>query len=407
MRCLSLVGLGAALAFAACADPPRAPTALTAAAAVAERIPAADRVTAVVRWNLLTRAIIGRRGIVPGLGARAFALVSVAMYDAVIAAEDAKLRSIHPSEAGAAASAAATVLTGLFPIEKPAIDAQLAADAAYFPTLPFDRDADWAAGVTVGRGVGLAVLAYAANDGSNAPWTGTVPVGPGYWSPSPGAQPQLPQWGSMHAWLLTSNSQFRPPPPPPVGSPEFLAALAEVRSYSNLSPTDPVRIEQLRIARFWQTESGPGAAPGYLTEIAAGLVQEHHLDERKAARVFAVMDMAMLDASIACWDAKFTYWYIRPYQYDPTIATPVGFPQHPSYPSAHSCFTSSGAAVLAALFPSRTDYLLGLVAEAGEARIYAGLHYRFDVLAGRQIGYSVAALALALAPNDHEPIPLD
>jgi hypothetical protein len=299
------------------------------------------------------------------------------------------------------------VLTGLFPIEKPAIDAQLAADAAYFPALPFDRDADWAAGVTVGRSVGLAVLAYAANDGSNAPWTGTVPVGPGYWSPSPGAQPQLPQWGSMHAWLLTSNSQFRPPPPPPVGSAEFLAALAEVRSYSNLSPTDPVRIEQLRIARFWQSESGPGGSPGYLTEVAFGLVQAQHLDERKAARVFAVMDMAMMDASIACWDAKFTYWYIRPYQYDPTIATPVGFPQHPSYPSAHSCFTSAGATVLAAYFPSRADYLFGLVEEAGEARIYGGLHYRFDVLAGRQLGYSVATLALALAPNDHEPIPLD
>jgi len=199
MRCLSFAAtVVAALGLTACADPARVPTApaTTMAARVADRSPAADRVTAAVRWNLLTRTLIGRASVIPGVGARAFALVSVAMYDAVLEAEDEKVRGTHPSEAAAAASAAATVLTGLFPAQKAAIDAQFAADAEYFPALPFERDADWAAGVTVGRHVGLAVLAYAAKDGSTAPWTGTVRTGAGIWTVSPGAQPQSPQCAS-------------------------------------------------------------------------------------------------------------------------------------------------------------------------------------------------------------------
>lgn len=391
----------AALTLAACAEPPSLPTAPIPAASDASRAAPADRETAVARWSVLTRVIATRRGASPPVGARLFALTSVAAYDAVIAAEDAKDRGRHPSVAAAAASAVATVLAGIYPAEATVADSQLVADAGYFADSPSERDADWSLGLPIGRAVGLAVLARAATDGSSAPWSGTLPPGPGVWTPSAGLNPLVPQWGSVRPWFLGSGDQFRPVPPPTFGSLEFQSALDEVRAITG-ARTDA----QLQIATYWQSGPGGGGAR-FSNATAVDLVNRQHLDERRAARVLALMHTAVMDASIGCWDAKFFYFTIRPYQADTAIKTPVGFPQHPSYPSAHSCLTSSAFAVLSALFPSDADRLNAMVEEAGEARIYAGLHYRFDVIAGRQLGRSVAAYVLANAPDGHAPIPLD
>ena len=391
-----LAALGATLA--GCGG--EVPTATSRAPSVAA---AAARETAAARWNALTRAVIGRQEFGPLGIARSYALVSVAQYDAVIAAEDARPRGVHPSVAGAASAAAAAVLGALYPSEQGAIDAQLAADAAYFPALPSERDADFLAGLAVGEQVAAAVLARAATDGSTATWTGTIPAGPGYWlnAPAP-AQPLSPRWGEVRPWLMTSGDQFRPAPPPAFDSPEFLTALAEVRQY-----TDGRTPEQLRIAQYWQYGAGPGGPMGLFGEEATKLAAQHHLDERQAARTLAVMYMAIMDASIGCWDAKFAYWYIRPFQADPLITTPVGRPNFPAYPSAHSCLSAAAAGVLAGLFPAAADALQAQVAEAGVARLYAGLHFHFDVSAGQELGARVAALALERAPKGHEPIPLD
>jgi hypothetical protein len=370
MAQLLLVGLVASLGLAACSD--------------AGHVPAAPAGT-------------------PNDAARAFALVSVAQYDAVIAAEDAKARGVHPSEAGASAGAAAAVLTALYGQEASFIAAQLAVDARELPTLPSERHADFAAGVAVGRSIAAAVLARAATDGSTAAWTGTVPQGPGFWSPAtPTTVPQTPRWGEVRPWLMTAGDQFRPAPPPEFGSPEFLAAVAEVRRYS-----DERTPEQLRIAQFWNSGYGAGGPAGYFGTLAAQLATRQHLDERRAARVLAVLHMAIMDASIACYDAKYFYWVLRPHQADPAITTPVGRPNFPAYPSAHSCLSSAAAGVLAGYFPAEADALHAMVREAGASRVYAGLHYSFDVTAGQALGYAVAELALRLAPNGHRPIALD
>jgi hypothetical protein len=201
-------------------------------------VAAAQRETAAARWTALGRTIVGRREFGPLGTARAYALVSVAQYNAVIAAADAKDRGLRPSEAGAAAAAAAAVLRALYPMEGAAIDAQLAADASFLPRLPSERSADYAAGIAVGEQVAAAVLAHAATDGSDAIWTGTIPVGPGFWlNGPPPLQPLSPLWGEVRPWVLERGDQFRPAPPPAFGSPEFLAALAEVRHYTdNLTP---------------------------------------------------------------------------------------------------------------------------------------------------------------------------
>src|SRR2546426_10493264 len=102
-----------------------------------------------------------------------------------------------------------------------------------------------------------------------------------------------------------------------------------------------------------------------------------------------------MDAAIGCWDAKLTYWFIRPPQADPLIKLipAIGLPNHPSYPSAHSCYCGAAAGVLSAFFPAKADSLDAMVAQAGLARIYAGIHYRFDVETGAQLGRNVARFA--------------
>lgn len=402
--------LVAALGLAACADASVTPTAPDGAGtgAIADAgVLAATRVTAAATWNQRTRAIIGRRGGGSNAAARLFAIVSVAQYNAVIAAEQARTRRVHPSAAGAAAAAAATVLAARYPAEQEFVEGELAADSAYLATLPSAREpdfaAEFAAGVAVGRSVAADVLAYAATDGSDAVWTGTIPVGPGYWtSAPPTAPPQEPQWGGIRPWLLSSADQFRPPPPPAVGSPEFLAALAEVRSLS-----DTRTPEQTAIARYWASGYGAGGPAGFFGSVAAELATRRHLDERRAAHLLAVMHMAIMDASIGCYEAKYLYWYVRPHQADPAITIPVNRPNFPAYPSAHSCLSAAAVGVLAAAFPSEADALRAMVEEAGVSRLYAGLHFRFDITAGQELGFGVADLALRLAPRGHRAIPLD
>jgi hypothetical protein len=404
MSRLQLAGLAAVVVLGACKDAGPLPTVPESPRTVAPRAgdAAADRVTASARWNLRTREIIGRQGGDSNAAARTYALVSVASYDAVIAAKRVKARSKHPSEAAAAGAAAATVLASLYPEERGFIEAALVKDAAEFPTLPSERNADFDAGTDVGRTVGAEVYAYARTDGSDAVWTGTVPEGPGYWnSAPPPATPSGALWGEVRPWLMSSGDQFRSGPPPVFGSPDFLEALAEVRSI-----TDQLTAEQVEIAKFWAGDYGPGGPAGFFGSLATELASGQHLNERRAARVLAVLHMAIMDASIGCYDAKYHYWYIRPYQADPAIKTAVKRPNFPSYPSAHSCLSAAAAGVLSAYFPPASDELRALVQEAGMSRIYGGIHFPFEIEAGRKIGESVAALALKLAPNGYEAIPL-
>jgi membrane-associated phospholipid phosphatase len=115
--------------------------------------------------------------------------------------------------------------------------------------------------------------------------------------------------------------------------------------------------------------------------------------------------MAAMDPTIACYDAKFTYWLIRPYRADPAITTPIGRPNHPSYPSSHACSSGASAYVLAALFPADATELAAMADEAGESRLYAGIHYRFDKDAGLGIARQVASLALARDVDGSHQLP--
>jgi membrane-associated phospholipid phosphatase len=312
--------------------------------------------------------------------------LSIAQYRAVLAAEDGQVRSTHPSVPAAVGGASVAVLSSFFPLDVASFEAQLDGDLAA-PGWPGDQNNDQAAGEAIGRAVGAAVLAEAATDNYLVASPGVPPVGPGLWTSS--AAPIVRALHGVRPFFLTSASQIRPGPPPAFGSPAFLEALAEIRALS-----DTRTAEQLAIAQQWNTATAPFTA-GLMNRIIAEMLVEHHRTERESARVLAYANAASFDAQIACFDAKFAYWFIRPSQADPAITLPIGLPNHPSYPSGHSCITSALMSVAEAFLPSERPRLEEVIALAGVSRMYGGIHYRFDIEAGQEIGRRAAALALA------------
>lgn len=367
---------------------------------------------ATVAWNQTARELITLRAAPgPTEQLRILAYLTLAQYNAVVAAEKAKGRGRHASPAGAVGGASVVVLKSFFPLDEAVIDAKLAeqrAEAeshdkkwehARFGASHYGRrghsDDDFAAGEAIGRAAGAAVVAYAATDNFNVLPLPPVPVGPGFWVSS-SAPTFRALWGTR-PFFLKSSDQFRSPPPPAFGSPAFLTDLAEIRMLS-----DTRTPEQLAIAQFW----APKAA-SFMNEVGVGMIVKYKVRERQAAHVLALANMAAFDAHIGCWDAKFAYWYIRPSMADPLITTPVGLPNHPSYISGHSCNTASYSSVLAHAFPAETALLEGYTTEAGLSRMYGGIHYRFDITAGQELGRNVAAWAISHDVAGHRPFPLD
>jgi len=350
--------------------------------------------TASARWSAITRDFIAAKPDAqkPSQNAafRVFAYLSLAQYRAAVAAHHSSGVPPHASPRGAVAAASAAVLGALFPADAAFFQSQLRAQEGEVAGSKHAEDA-FAAGEALGLVVGARIVELARTDGFDAVWTGTVPTGPGFWSSDfdPPRPPVLPLLGQMRPFFLKSGDQFRPGPPPAFGSPEYIAALAEIRNLS-----DHRTAEQLASAQFWALTTGSLVA-GFWNEEATKLIERHHLDERRAARVLALSHMATMDALIACHDAKYTYWLIRPYRADPAIITPIPRPQHPSYPSNHACVSGTSAYVLGALFPAEAARLAAMADEAGESRLYAGIHYRFDKNAGLGIARRVAALALS------------
>jgi membrane-associated phospholipid phosphatase len=374
-----------ASALLACTDVPTQPGQPT------ERLLSATKfweVTASTRWNRRVAELVALRPPANGQAAtsRILTYLSVAQYRAVLAADDAKDKSIHPSVSAAVGGASVAVLSRFFPLDSADLEAKLDADLAA-AQWPGARHEDVRTGEAIGREVGAEVNDLASTDNYLVVSPGTPPLGAGFWVSS--AAPIVRSLHGVRPFFLTSASQLRPPPPPTFGSPAYLAALAEVRAIS-----DARTPEQLATAQFWNTSVAPFTA-GALNLIADDLIEAHHRTEREAARILAYANAAAFDAQIACFDAKFTYWFIRPSQADTAITLPIGLPNHPSYPSAHSCITSALMTVVADALPSERSKLEGIVEIAGLSRMYGGIHYRFDIEAGQAIGRGAAALALS------------
>ena len=291
---------------------------------------------AAVRWNEIAREETRAGTLNVFTGTRMLAYLSLAQYNAAVAAEKSNDEGQHASMAAAIGGASAALLSAapFLPARAAFFEAQLDLQQSG-AQWPGEAQDDFAAGEAIGRSVAADVLARVASDGFTPSNVGvTVPTCPGCWFSAPGLLPVFPRLREMRPFLLTSADQFRPGPPPAFGSPEFLSALAEVRHFS-----DTRTPEQDASAKFWALPNGYAVIPAYNYQIASEQIVKFHLNELRAAHALALMGMAGMDAFIACHDAKYIYWLIRPSQADPGITLSVPLPNFPAYPSNHACIT--------------------------------------------------------------------
>ena len=389
-----------ALAAAAISGCERSGVAPEASRSVSRSASPFPDVPVTLEWQEQARMLVAAGRLNALAAGRVYAALSVAQHRAVrevdagapVAPENQDNgfgpggRSGTEARRGAVAGASARVLGFIFPASAALLEDKLAAQAKAGPggVHPhFER------GAAAGRAAGDAMVVHLQNDGFTAPWTGTVPTGPDKFVPL-ALPPGGAMLGQVTPYYLSSGSQLRSAPPPAFGSAEFDADLSEV-----LVRTQGRTPEELAFAKYWDFPLGTPTPIGFWNGAAAQYVADRNLDERGATEVFALMHAAMFDALIGCWEAKYHYWTIRPSQAEPDITLAFGLPNFPSYPSGHSCASASAGSVLAHFFPDRAAELDGWVEDAGLSRILAGIHYRFDVTAGQQLGRSVAELAIS------------
>jgi hypothetical protein len=363
------------------------------------------------RWVETMLSNIERRGFTNPKNARAMALMNIAMYDATVAAWDSKytynrprpaqvdpavLTAVetpaspsYPAEHAVTAGAASEILAYLYPQDSQALR-NLGDEAARATlTAGINYPSDVTAGLQLGRAVAAKVIAMAQNDGSQAVWSGTVPTGAGMWV---GTNPLEPLAGTWKTWVLSSGSQLRPGPPIPYDSPLKRAELDEIKTYQRAFASNQKGF-------YYQSLEG---IFNVFYDALSKRIFENNLDEDPplAARAYALAGIAHNDGSVACWDAKFTYWAARPNQLDTAITTLFPQPGHPSYPSAHGCYSGAIARVIGGLFPDSFDAMEAKSTEAAESRLWSGIHFRSDLDAGLEIGRKLGDLILQRAAQD-------
>jgi len=366
------------------------------------------------RWSEIAVAEHLKVGTSWQIAVRDLALMHIAVYDAMIAAWDSKYAYMrprpsavnvslatvvpnppspsYPAEHAVAAGAASEVLAYIFP-QRADYFRQLAAEAARSRLVAgVNYQSDIVAGLALGREVAALVIARGKADDTDAKWTGSVPTGPGKWT---GTNPVLPMNGTWKPWVLSRADEFRPRPPLPYDSPEKAAELAELKNFPRTPQTN-------NEAMFWEAAVGGLRAYQYWNEQVSKKSLEYRLDNNapRAARAFVLPFVTLYDVSIACWDAKYTYWAIRPFQLDPAVKPVFATPNHPSYPAAHACASISVSRVLGYLFPRDAEAFAALGERAAESRVWAGIHYRSDIDAGRSLAIGVADKVIERARQD-------
>ena len=158
--------------------------------------------------------------------------------------------------------------------------------------------------------------------------------------------------------------------------------------------------EQMATVYKWADGVSTPTPPGHWNFIAQPYIAQAQFSEVRAARAFALLNMAMHDAAVACWDVKFAYFNPRPSQIDPEIRTIVGLPNFPSYTSGHSTFSAAAAEVLSYLFPGGGAYFQQQMDEAAMSRLYGGIHYRSDIEVGKDHGRRIGGYTVSFARID-------
>jgi hypothetical protein len=393
---------------------------LLLAGAVAAAVPASTRADVIIDWNTKSDEIAAQKQLAAFNHSRGTAMLHVAMFEAVNAVEGRYLpyklkltADRTTSKEAAAASAGHDVLLALHPDQQSTLDATLATMLAGIA----DGEPK-TKGVDLGKKAAADLIALRANDGTDAQETYRPHTSPGIYIPT--VVPAFSTSGAVTPWVMKSGSQFRPAPPPALTSEIWTADLNEIRELGRIDSTKRTA-EQTTIGRFWFV-TGPRSYNPIVRQVAIA----KDMDIVDCARLFALTSMAGNDAYIAVFDAKYTYHLWRPItairnadqtnnSATPREASwrPLGdTPMHPEYPCAH-CINS---AAVSAVLQGVADNEIGEISmtsptapgairkwtrlqdysdEVSLARIYAGFHYRFSTIVGKEMGKKIGELAVA------------
>lgn len=367
----------------------------------------------------------------PPYAARAYGYVSAAQYDGLIAAwhfkqlynrtapyaNDSSVQALvpkstlpsYPSEDAVVAGASIEMLKLLFPGELAFIQKKADEHMLYRIMSGANVRGEIEAGIALGKQVAQKFTARARTDkagqagGNPQLWKSleeeTMAKGEACWFSleTPKRPPMLPLFGKVLPFLFDSAALVanRPPPPPSTSSEKFREETKEVLHFAQ----NPTR-ERLRIVHFWADGAGTYTPAGHWDAIAADEFVKENYSEVRWARNMALLNMALNDAGIVCWDAKYFYFNPRPSQADPTIKTLTGVPNFPAYTSGHSTFSGAAATVLTHLLPDRGEIFHDMAQEASMSRLYGAIHYRSDCEAGLISGQKVGGYAVARAMAD-------
>ena len=416
------------------------------------------RVGGVLRWNEIMRTLVARHnrppyqnedGTYPApsaanpfgypqfpfsnppYAARAYAYVSAAQYDALISAwhykklynraapytVDATLQVLvpkstlpaYPSEDGVLSGVTVELLKLLFPTEIAYIQEKADEEKLYRIISGANVRSDVEAGIALGRKIAAKFITRAAGDGAGATigtpaiWaqleSNAIAKGETPWISldAPKRPPMLPLFGNVKSFLMTPADVVasRPVPPPSTKSETFAKELAEIKKFST-----SITKEQQRIVTFWADGVGTYTPPGHWNAIATEHFVQQNYSEIRWARNMALLNLAMMDAAISCWDAKYFYFNPRPSQMDTSIKTTTGIPNFPAYVSGHSTFSAAAATVLSHLLPESKEKFNAFAKEASNSRLYGAIHYRSDCEKGLLLGETVGAFAVSRAKTD-------
>jgi len=412
---------------------------------------------AVLRWNEVALGLIAKYNLIPGpnvdesytlpnpanpagppafpfahppYASRALAYLSVAQYDGLISAWHYKFQfqrpapyevdsdiphsyitnnlPSYPSEGAVLATVSRKILTAMFPLEA---DYLLELEQQHLGSLIMAGEnvpSDLEAGQKIGEEIATIALARAANDGmknAQAPkaisdslraaaferfgwqWENLEspvrPVG------------LTPLFGKVKMWSVANVEDTRPEVPPALGSELLEKDIKILKDYAK-----NVTQERRRIANFWQDGLGTYTPPGHWNDIAGEFILKYRFNSIRTARVFAYLNMALMDGGISCWDTKYYYYYPRPIQLINNFETITGTPNFPSYTSGHSVFSAAAAEVLSYIFPEEGNKFREWAEEAAMSRVYGGIHWTFDATVGADQGRDVAQYTIDIAIKD-------
>src|SRR5262245_57710372 len=372
----------------------------------------------VTDWNQTTVQVAVAGVPNPQRQQRVAAMAHAAVHDAVNSiAPRYHAYAVRVSPSGeasleaAAVQAAYGVLIRLLPGQAATLDAARASSLSGIPDGPV-KDA----GLAVGEAVAARIVALRSTDGSGVDGTYTFGSGPGEYQATPPTfgNPAVPAWGLVTPFVLKRGDQFRPEGPPSLGSDRWAEDFNETKRLG--SADSSVRTaEQTEIALC----DAEGSLPMW-NRVARTVSAQRGTDLVDNARLFALLNLDMADATIATWDGKYTYRFWRPVtairaadtdgndgtEADPAWTPLRPTPLHPEYPSAHAVVSTSAAEVLTGLFGAHTpfstttstcpagvvrsyDSFRALAQEAGDSRIFIGFHFRTSVRHGARLGRQV------------------